>query len=279
LEHLEPSLLHERLPGISETAKIFSGIDVTRDPIPVLPTVHYNMGGIPTNYRAEVVRPKDGDPDAVVPGLMAIGEAACVSVHGANRLGCNSLLDIVVFGRAAANRAAALLQPNMPHEKLGPSATEPILARFDRFRNAAGRTGTVRIRERMQRVMQDHAAVFRTAETLAVGMRMIAEVRDEMRDLRITDRSLIWNTDLVEALELDNLMGQAVATMNAAANRTESRGAHAREDFADRNDDEWLKHTLVWVDDASGVRIDYRPVHLFTLSSEIQAFPPRPRVY
>ena len=279
LEHLEPELLHERLPGISETAKIFSGVDVTRQPIPVLPTVHYNMGGIPTNYRAEVICPKNGNPDAVAPGLMAIGEAACVSVHGANRLGCNSLLDIIVFGRAAAHRAVELLRPNAPHPRIARGALDRILSRFDRFRNASGGASTARIRERMQRAMQNDAAVFRTGNTLAHGVKAISAVHDEMQDLRITDRSLIWNTDLVEALELDNLMSQAIASMNAAANRTESRGAHAREDFPERDDKEWLKHTLVWVDDAGAVRIDYRPVHLFTLSNEAQVFPPKPRVY
>jgi succinate dehydrogenase / fumarate reductase flavoprotein subunit len=279
LEHLEPELLHERLPGISETAKIFSGVDVTRQPIPVLPTVHYNMGGIPTNYRAEVICPKNGNPDAVAPGLMAIGEAACVSVHGANRLGCNSLLDIIVFGRAAAHRAVELLRPNAPHPRIARGALDRILSRFDRFRNASGGTRTARIRERMQRAMQNDAGVFRTGNTLAHGVKAISAVHDETQDLRITDRSLIWNTDLVEALELDNLMSQAVASMNAAANRTESRGAHAREDFPERDDKEWLKHTLVWVDDAGAVRIDYRPVHLFTLSNEVQVFPPKPRVY
>jgi succinate dehydrogenase / fumarate reductase, flavoprotein subunit len=279
LDHLDPAIIYERLPGITESSRIFAGVDVTKDPIPVLPTVHYNMGGIPTNYRAEVIAPKDGDPDATVPGLMAIGEAASVSVHGANRLGCNSLLDIVVFGRSAAQRALELVKPGAPHKPLSPTSADFSLAHFDFFRNAKGEKPTAQLRDRMQRTMQNHCAVFRTGEVLQEGVKRIDAVAIEMPDIHVTDRSLIFNTDLVETLELDNLMGQAVVAMHAAANRTESRGAHAREDYPARDDHNWMKHTLSWRYAKDGVRIDYRPVHGQTLTNETKPFPPQERVY
>jgi succinate dehydrogenase / fumarate reductase, flavoprotein subunit len=279
LEHLDPKVLHERLPGISETAKIFAGVDVTREPIPMLPTVHYNMGGVPTNYHGEVVRPTKDNPDAVVPGLMAIGEAACVSVHGANRLGTNSLLDLVVFGRAAAHRAAELVKPNTAHKRLPDNAGEEAIARFDKIRNASGKTKPAEIRGAMQRTMQNNCAVFRTTDVLNEGVTKIHEIADKMADLSVTDRSMIWNTDLVEALELDNLLSQAVVTLHSAANRQESRGAHAQEDFPNRDDKEWMKHTVAWLDEKKAVKIDYRPVHLYTLTNEIDVFPPKARVY
>ncbi|NIM28644.1 MAG: succinate dehydrogenase flavoprotein subunit [Gammaproteobacteria bacterium] len=279
LEHLGPDVLHERLPGISETARIFAGVDVTKEPIPVLPTVHYNMGGIPTNHFGEVVTLKDGNPDYVVPGLMAIGECACVSVHGANRLGSNSLLDIVVFGRAAAKRCTEIIAPGDRHAPVPSRSEDQALARFDRLRNAQGSLSTADIRLHMQRVMQSHAAVFRTGDTLDEGVELINKVWDSFADVRVNDRSLIWNTDLLETLELENLLRQALATMFSARNRTESRGAHAREDYPDRDDDNWLKHTLIWMHDHGKPRIDYRPVHMYTLTNEAKVIPPKARVY
>jgi succinate dehydrogenase / fumarate reductase flavoprotein subunit len=279
LEHLGPEVLHERLPGISETAKIFAGVDVTREPIPVLPTVHYNMGGIPTNHHGEVINPRDGDPDAVAPGLMAIGEAACVSVHGANRLGSNSLLDIVVFGRAAALRAAEYITPGMKHKPLADGACDAIIDRFDRLRNASGGNSTASIRKSMQRDMQKYAAVFRNGDLLEEGVSRLDEVFASFADVGISDHSLIWNTDLVETLELENLLLQAQTAIRGALNRTESRGGHAREDFPERDDENWMKHTLAWVDDKGKVSIDYRPVHMYTLSDECDVIPPKKRVY
>ena len=279
LEHLGPEVIRERLPGISETARIFAGVDTSREPIPVLPTVHYNMGGVPTNFHGEVVTLAGDDPDAVVPGLMAIGECACVSVHGANRLGSNSLLDLVVFGRAAAKRCGERIEAGCLHPPLPFEAEDRILARFDRLRHAQGGEPTAALRLRMQRVMQSHAAVFRTGDTLDEGCRLIGDVRTAFRDVRVADRSLVWNSDLAETLELDNLLGQAVVTMFSAANRTESRGAHAREDHPERDDDRWMKHTLAWLDGQGAPRIDYRPVHMYTLTNDTQAIPPRARVY
>ncbi|MCQ8181333.1 succinate dehydrogenase flavoprotein subunit [Methylomonas sp. SURF-1] len=278
LEHLDPAIIHERLPGIAETARIFAGVDVTKQPIPVIPTVHYNMGGIPTNYKAEVVTLRDGDPDSVVPGLMAIGETACVSVHGANRLGSNSLLDLVVFGRAAAIRATELIKPGMPHKPLAKDACDKALSRFDGIRHANGSRKTAEIRLDMQTTMQAKAAVFRTAETLQEGVERIGEIAASFGDVKVGDKSLIWNTDLVETLELDNLLGQAQVTIAAAANRKESRGGHAREDFPQRDDKNWLKHTLTWRQD-NQVKIDYRPVHLYTLTDEVEVVAPKERVY
>src|SRR5438067_3160246 len=279
LEHLDPQMLHLRLPGIADLARIFSGVDISREPIPVLPTVHYDMGGIPTNYRGEVIRPTDRDPDAVIPGLMAVGEAACVSVHGANRLGCNSLLDIVVFGRAAAHRAVELVRPGTTHAALPDSAGEQAIARLDRIRHAKGGRKTAEIRVEMQRTMQNNCAVFRTAEVLRDGVDKIDRVAKSFADLAIADRSMIWNSDLMEALELQNLLEQAVVALHSAENRTESRGAHARDDFPERDDVNWLKHTVAWLDGDGKVTIGYRPVHLHTLSNEVQAFPPKARSY
>lgn len=279
LEHLDPDIIHSRLPGIAETAKIFAGVDVTKEPIPVLPTVHYNMGGIPTNWRTEVVSPTADDPNRVVPGLMAIGEAACVSVHGANRLGSNSLLDLVVFGRAAAIRAAETVVPGAKHRKTPSASLEKALARFDHFRNANGSLATSDIRMSMQRTMQNHAAVFRTGESLQEGCTKISAVFDSLRDVKVSDRSLVFNTDLVETLELDNLLGQAVVTLYSAVNREESRGAHAREDFAERDDERWMKHTVTWIDEAGKTKIGYRPVIMKTLTDEVEVVPPKKRVY
>jgi succinate dehydrogenase / fumarate reductase flavoprotein subunit len=279
LNHLDPKILHERLPGISETAKIFAGIDVTREPIPVLPTVHYNMGGIPTNYHAEVITKKGDDYKAIVPGLMAIGEAACVSVHGANRLGSNSLLDLVVFGRAAAIRAKEIIKPGERHKPIKPSYYQHIIDRFDKIRNANGELYTAHIRLNMQKTMQNDAAVFRTQSTLDEGVKKIDEIRASFSHVKVTDKSLIWNSDLAETLELSNLLDQAVITMHAAANRKESRGAHAREDYPERDDVNWLKHTLTWLDENGKLKHDYKPVNLTTLTDEVEAVPLKKRVY
>ncbi|HKR35600.1 MAG TPA: succinate dehydrogenase flavoprotein subunit [Steroidobacteraceae bacterium] len=279
LEHLGAEVIHERLPGIAETAKIFAGVDVTKQPIPVLPTVHYNMGGIPANVHGEVVTLKNGNADSVVPGLMAVGEAACVSVHGANRLGSNSLLDLVVFGREAARHCAASVKPGTQHRPLAKEAGDLAVSRLDRLRNAKGSISTAQVRLNMQRVMQAHAAVFRTGESLDEGVRKLDEVVASFGDVSVSDRSLIWNTDLIETLELDNLLSQAVATIRSAANRKESRGAQAREDFPERDDVNWMKHTLCWVDARGSVRIDYRPVHLNTLTSDVEPIPPKARTY
>ncbi len=280
LDHLDPKILHERLPGISETAKVFAGVDVTKAPIPVLPTVHYNMGGLQTNYHGEVVTKTGDNADTIVPGLMAVGEAACVSVHGANRLGSNSLIDLVVFGRAVGLRCAEMVKPGEVQPEMKDVMTDAHLARFDRFRHADGTRTTADLRLEMQRAMQEDAAVFRTGESLKSGVDRIAAVVAARKDIKVSDRGLIWNSDLMETLEFDNLVGQAAVTVNSALNRTESRGAHAREDFSDRNDEQWMKHTLSWFDDASGaVKIDYRPVHNYTMTNEISYIPPKARVY
>ncbi|MCG8622366.1 MAG: succinate dehydrogenase flavoprotein subunit [Proteobacteria bacterium] len=279
LEHLDADTLHARLPGITETARIFCGVDVTRQPIPVLPTVHYNMGGIPTNYHGEVLAPSKSDPNAIAPGLMAVGEAACVSVHGANRLGTNSLLDLVVFGRAAASRAAETITSGESHPPLPQAATDKALARFDRMRHAKGEVLTGDVRVAMQKTMQQHAAVFRSSKSLKEGVKKMDGVAAQMDKLLVKDKSLIWNTDLVEAIELDNLMSQALVTVRAAEGRHESRGAHAHEDYPDRDDKTWMKHTLVWLDDNNQSRFDYRPVTLTPLTNEVESIPPVERVY
>ncbi|MAN77954.1 MAG: succinate dehydrogenase flavoprotein subunit [Rhizobiales bacterium] len=281
LDHLDPAVLHERLPGISESAKIFAGVDLTREPIPVIPTVHYNMGGIPANYHGEVLNPTETDPDRVVPGLMAVGEAACASVHGANRLGSNSLTDLVVFGRAAALRAGEVMDRTAPIPAINSAQDDKILARFDRLRNANGSAPTATLRDKMQRAMQEDAAVFRTQETLEAGCKRISDIWAEMPDVKVTDRSMIWNSDLVETLELENLMANAITTVYSAEARKESRGAHAREDFADRDDVNWRKHTLSWVDEAGKVTLGYRPVHVDPLSDgiDLKKIAPKARVY
>ncbi|MBL8264872.1 succinate dehydrogenase flavoprotein subunit [Steroidobacter sp.] len=279
LEHLGAEVIHERLPGIAETAKIFAGVDVTKQPIPVLPTVHYNMGGIPANYHGEVVTLKNGSPDTVVPGLMAVGEAACVSVHGANRLGSNSLLDLVVFGREAARHAAEIVKPNTKHRPLTKDAGDFAVSRIDKFRNAKGSLKTAEIRLNMQRTMQNHAAVFRTSDSLKEGVGKMQQVFSTFAEVSVSDRGMVWNTDLIETLELDNLLSQAVATMNSAENRKESRGAHAHEDFPNRDDVNWMKHTLSWVSPQGQVSLDYRPVHLNTLTTDVEPVPPKARVY
>ena len=279
LEHLGPEVIEERLPGIAESARIFAGVDVTREPIPVLPTVHYNMGGVPANFNGQVITSKDGDPESVVPGLMAVGEAACVSVHGANRLGSNSLLDLVVFGRAAAHFCATTMTPDADQEPLARGAGQDSVARIDKLRYANGGRPTAEIRLEMQRIMQNHAAVFRTGETLDEGVDRLKATYSTLGDVKVSDRSLVWNTDLVETMELENLMLNATATIQSAANRLESRGAHAREDYSDRDDENWMKHTLAWVDENGQVTFDYRPVHQETLTDEVEPVPPKARVY
>jgi succinate dehydrogenase / fumarate reductase, flavoprotein subunit len=280
LDHLDPKILHERLPGISESAKIFAGVDVTKEPIPVLPTVHYNMGGIPTNFHGEVVIKQGDDPDVVVPGLMAIGEAACVSVHGANRLGSNSLIDLVVFARASGQRAAEVVTAGAKQPELPADSADRSLSRLDFFRHAKGSIGTAEIRSRMQKVMQTHCAVYRTGEILSEGSKLIHDVWAARDQIAVTDRSLIWNSDLIETLEFDNLIVQAVVTMDGAVNRTESRGAHAREDYPDRDDKNWMKHTLASIDpEARTVQLGDRPVHSYTMTNEMQYIEPKARVY
>jgi succinate dehydrogenase / fumarate reductase flavoprotein subunit len=279
LEHLGPEVIEERLPGIAESARIFAGVDVTKEPIPVLPTVHYNMGGVPANFNGQVVTSRNGNAESVVTGLMAVGEAACVSVHGANRLGSNSLLDLVVFGRAAARFCAATMKPDARHAPLPADAGANSVQRLDRLRNANGSRSTAEIRLEMQKIMQNHAAVFRTGETLKEGIDLLQKTFASLPDVRVSDRSLIWNTDLIETMELENLMLNAMATIESAANRLESRGAHAREDYTERDDQDWMKHTLSWINEAGEVRFDYRPVHQETNSDEVAAIPPKARVY
>lgn len=283
LDHIDPKVLAERLPGITETGKVFAGVDLTRQPLPVVPTVHYNMGGIPTNYHGEVVHLKDGNPDTVVPGLYAVGEAACVSVHGANRLGSNSLIDLVVFGRATGLRIKETLKPGTAHNPLPKGSEDLAIGRLDHFRGAKGATPTAQLRDRMQKTMQKHAAVFRTDELMQEGIKQMDATYAGLQDVHVTDRSLIWNTDLVETLELDNLMGQALVTIRSAANRKESRGAHMHEDFPDRHDDEWMKHTIStfegWGGKGGTTKIDYRPVHEYTLTDDVDYIKPKKRVY
>jgi succinate dehydrogenase / fumarate reductase flavoprotein subunit len=280
LSHLDPKVLHERLPGITESARIFAGVDITKDPIPVLPTVHYNMGGVPTNYWGEVLTVKNGDPDIVVPNLYAIGEAACVSVHGANRLGSNSLIDLVVFGKAAGARAAEALKNSEKHSDLPKDAGEQSLARLDHFRHAKGKTPTAELRLAMQRAMQEDAGVFRTGQILESGQKRVRDIYRATAEIGVHDRGMIWNTDLVETLEFDNLLGQAIVTIDCAVEREESRGAHAREDFPERDDKNWMKHTMCWFDiETARTKIGFKPVHTYTLSNDIQYIAPKARTY